>query len=136
MAQAAQEMRTETIGLLGRPIIIDTDFTTVGDVTTIHAMTDLTAIDAVWLECFNNGTASQILSLIISPNDDTVVGDVDAATLEINIPEKSSVWVMQGLRVRRDAGNGYTIAAYAPDTSGNLRVTGWFNRTAQGTLTP
>lgn len=136
MVQASQEMRTGTIGLLGRPIIVDTDFSTVGDVTTIHAMTDANAVDAVWLECFNSGTAPQILSLIVSPNDDGVVGDVDDATLEISIPEKSSVWNAQGLRVRRDAGNSYTIAAYTTDTSGNLRITGWFNRTAQGALTP
>ncbi len=135
MVQASQEMRTETIGLLGRPIIVDTDFTTVGDVTTIHNMTDANAVDAVWLECFNNGTTAQLLSLIVSPNDDSVVGDVDNATTKINIPPQSSVWVMQGQRVRRDAGNSYTIAAYTTDTVGNLRVVGWFNRTAQGAVT-
>ena len=138
MAAALQELRTEVAGTLGRPILIDTDFTVVGDVTTIHNLTISDVIDSLWLECFNvHASTTKVLSLIVSPNDDTILADVNDAKVNIAIPPQSSIWVLQGHRVRRNSGNAYTVAAHAPsgDTTGDLRILGWITRVLQGGVT-
>ena len=138
MAQAAQELRSEPISasVKGRPIIIATDFTVVGDVTTLHAMTDALVSDIVWIKVTNNSSAAELLSLILNPIDDTVLANVNDATIKISIPAQRTVFLLQGERFRQVAGNSYTIAAYAPNTTGNMRATGWFNRLSQGAITP
>lgn len=133
MAAAAQELRTDPVSACvdGAPVVILTDFTIVGDVTSIHVMTEDLVVDEVWLQLVNNGTAVETLSLIVSPTDDTVIANVNSATLKLNIAPKASRWILAGQRVRLRSGNSYTIAAYAGDTNGNMRVIGWFNRLTQ-----
>ena len=97
---ASQELRADSTSASakGRPIQIDTDYTVVGDVTTLHAMTQADVLDKVSLTFWNISDAAIDVTLIVSPNDDTVVADVDAASLVISVPPKrrlvdASAWV-------------------------------------------
>ncbi len=128
-----QELRVES-RLLGRPVRIALDYTTVGDVTPLHVMTADDVVDKVWVTLWNRHSAAIIVSIIVSPSDDTVVGDVDAATITalapVNLPLE-----LPPMLVRLNAGNAYTIAAHVITAEVDLvRVTTRIVRYAQGEL--
>ncbi len=139
---ASQELRADacsvSAAVFGRPTIISTDYTAVGDVTTLHAMTQADVVDKVWLTFWNiDSTLTVGIALIINPNDDGVVGDVDAATVNIRVPPRRPL-VLDPLFVRFDpGGNAYTIAAYAVLTAeiNLVKVTSRYVRLTQGVLT-
>lgn len=133
-----QEVRTEVFSESsdGAPVKVALDHTTVSDVTHIHIMTVEDVIDSVWLEVFNQHTASIDLSLILNPTDTSSATPVDDATVTILIRPKSSLWVLQGQRFRLVVGNTYTLAAYVATADINLlKVTGWINRQKSTDLT-
>lgn len=133
------EVRTEVLSesANGRPILIDTDYTTAADVTPIHAITQNDVLDAVYLEVFNTNTGHNITcSLVLSPATTTSTTDIDAATVSVTVPRGGSVWILQGQRFRRTSGASYTIAAYAPAAYvSDLYITGWYSRVYQPEIT-
>lgn len=134
---ASQELRADTTSAStnGRPIPIALDYTIVGDVTTLHAMTQADVVDKVFLTLWNVTDASVEIQLIISPNDDTVIADVDAATLSILVPPKRPL-ELPPFFVRYDSGNSYTMAAYSATADvDSVLVTSRYVRLTQGDLT-
>lgn len=133
---ASQELRAESIsgGPDGRPVKIDTDYTAVGDVTTLHECTQDDVLDKVFLTLWNTGTTATTIELVVSPVDDTVIANVDDATISVSCPPDRPV-ELPPLLVRRMSGNSYSVAAYAPNTNGDVRCTGRVVRLAQGDLT-
>ena len=134
---ASQELRADSIsaGVDGRPVQISLDHTTVGDVTTLHAMTQDDVVDKVRLVLWNTHTSAVIVSIIISPIDDTVAGNVDDATVTYSVPASSAV-ELPALYVRWISGNSYTIAAYVATADvDRVLVTGRQIRLTQGDLT-
>lgn len=130
-----QELRAEGSPNLGRPQPIALDYTGVGDVTTLHSMSVADVLDRVGLTLWNISAAAIDVSIIISPNDDTVLADVDAATVLVIAPVKLPL-LLPDFYVRWDAGNSYTIAAYvATGDVNNVLVTKRVVRFAQGSLT-
>ena len=87
---ASQEIRAENISAAtnGRPIPIALDHTTVGDVTTLHAMSVADQLDKVFLTFWNTTNLAIEVSLIISPVDDTNATNVDDATVVLIVPPK------------------------------------------------
>lgn len=134
---ASQELRAEAIsaGADGRPTIVALDHTTVGDVTPLHAMTQDDVVDKVTLVLWNTHTSAVVVSLVISPIDDTNASNVDAATVTYSVPASSAV-ELPALYVRWISGNSYTIAAYtATGDINRVSVTGRYQRLTQGDLT-
>ena len=131
-----QELRAEGSPNNGRPVEIALDFTTALDVTLIHVMSVADVLDKVWLTFWNDTDVAIDVSLIISPNDDTVVADVNAATVLISVPPKRP-YSLPEFFVRFDAGgNTYVIATYVATADiNNVRVTKRVVRLAQGALT-
>lgn len=134
---ASQELRADSISAAtdGRPVPIALDHTTVGDVTTLHAMTQSDVLDRVWLALWNTHTSAVLVSLVISPADDTVGADVDAATVVVSVPASSAL-ELPALYVRFIIGNAYTIAAYVATADvDRVLVTARYQRMTQGDLT-
>ena len=133
---ASQELRAdvESLQLKGRPIPIALDYTVVGDVTLLHVMTQADVMDKVSLVLWNVTDESVEITLIISPNDDTVIANVDAASLKILVPPKRPL-ELPPFFVRWDSGNSYTIAAYSATADVNsVLVNSHFVRLTQGDL--
>lgn len=129
-----QELRAECGVTLGRPILIALDYTVVGDVTTIHSMGVADVLDKVVLSLWNTTSSAIVTSIIISPNDDTVLADVDAATVSVSVPANATL-ELPDLYVRYDSGNSYTIAAYVSTGDvNNISVTKRVIRYALGLL--
>lgn len=136
-----QEIRTGPLSgsTSGRPIIIASSTNT--SATIIHDITSAAAVqDSMFIRVQNDTGSNILVSVVIMPNDDTVSGDVDDATVVYTVPRQGSVWVMEGERIQYDASlTNYHVGMYT--TSGavsaeSLRVTGWFNRITQATVTP
>lgn len=135
---ASQEIRAENISAAtnGRPIPIALDHTTVGDVTTLHAMSVADQLDKVFLTFWNLTDAVIEVSLIISPVDDTNATSVDDATVQLLVPSKRP-FEIPPFYVRNIAANSYTIAAFVATANvNNILVQGRYSRFAQGALTP
>lgn len=134
---ASQELRLDTISAspTGRPLPIDTDLTVVGDVTTLHAMTQDDVIDRVIFALWNSGNSAVTVNFVINPVDDTVLADVNAATIQVRVAANSIIESLP-VYVRRIAGNSYTIAAYVATADiGDVLATGRYIRYTQGILT-
>ncbi len=134
---ASQELRADSIsaGTDGRPVKVTLDHTTVGDVNTLHAMTQDDVVDKVTLTLWNTHTSAVIVSLVISPIDDTVAANVDDATVTYSVPASSAV-ELPALYVRFITGNTYTLAAYVATADINrVFITGRYQRLTQGDLT-
>lgn len=131
-----QELRAEGGINLGRPVKIALDYTVALDVTLLHVMTVADVLDRVTVTLWNETAGAIDVSVIVSPNDDTSTGDVDAATLLVAVAAKSFL-VLPELFVRFDSGgNTYVIAAYVAGGNVNLiRVTTRIVRLGQGLLT-
>ena len=135
---ASQEIRAENISAAtnGRPIPIALDHTTVGDVTTLHAMSVADQLDKVFLTFWNTTNLAIEVSLIISPVDDTNATNVDDATVVLIVPPKLP-FEIPPFYVRDITANSYTIAAYVATANvDDVLVQGRFSRFAQGALTP
>jgi hypothetical protein len=134
---ASQELRLDTISAsaTGRPLPIDTDLTVVGDVTTLHAMTQDDVIDKVIFSLWNSKNSAVTVSFVVNPVDDTVLGDVNDATIEVRVAANSIIESLP-VYVRRIVGNSYTIAAYVPTADLDVvLITGRYIRYTQGSLT-
>ncbi len=134
---ASQELRLDTISAspTGRPLPIDTDLTVVGDVTTLHAMTQDDVIDKVIFSLWNSKNSAVTVSFVVNPVDDTVLGDVNDATIEVRVAANSIIESLP-VYVRRIDGNSYTIAAYVPTADLDVvLITGRYIRYTQGSLT-
>ena len=138
MSLQNKELRTEIISesVAGRPIHINSDYTTATDVTHLHDMTEDDVLDSVHIQVYNGYSSEVILYLVLNPADYTSTSSVDDATLTIAIPRYSMVEVLKGKRFRLVSGSAYTIAAYVATADiGRLHVTGWYNRLKSGELT-
>ena len=138
MTLQSQEVRTEIISAstYGEPVVIEADYDNAADVDTIHAMTRASVLDAVFLEAFNSSTSAVDLNLVLAPSDDASTSAIDDATVTVSIPAKSSIWVLQGQRFRRNSSVAYSVAAYvATADAGDVSVTGYFTRIQGGAVT-
>ena len=110
----------------GRPIKIASYTSTTP--THLHVMTIADVVDAVWIK-FENTTATDVdIALVVNPAT-TGGADVTAAECVYRVPPLSSVWVMDGDRVRLALAT-YTVAAYcvlAADVD-KVKATGHVNR--------
>lgn len=134
---ASQELRADNISAStdGRPVPIALDHTTVGDVTTLHAMTQDDCVDKVFLTFWNLTALAIEVSVIISPVDDTNATNVDDATVTLLVPSKVPFEVPP-FYVRNIAANSYTVAAYVATADvDNVLVQGRYSRLTQGDLT-
>ena len=134
---ASQELRADSITACpkGRAVPIALDHTTVGDVTTLHAMTQADVVDKVFLTFWNISSSAIDVSLIISPADDTNATNVDDATVIVSVPPARPLEI-PAFYVRFDSGNSYTIAAYVATADvDNVLVMGRYSRLTQGDLT-
>ena len=126
----------------GRPVEIDTDYSSSTDTTTLHTITAASAasMDSVFLKVWNNDTARHVLTLVLNPAGNGSTAVVDAASLKFSLAPQAWTWLLEGERFRSIGGNPYTIAAYsttaAAVTNKYLRVLGWFNRLTQAVVTP
>lgn len=126
----------------GRPVEIDTDYTTSTDTTTLHTITasSSVAIDQIWLKVWNNDTARHVITLVLNPSGNATTTPVDAASVKFSLAPQAWTWLLEGERFRGIVSGPYTIAAYSTTTAAvtnkYLRALGWFNRLTQATVTP
>lgn len=132
------EVRTECIGGAPYGEAVRITSTSSASPTTLHTMTDSTAIDAVWLHLWNTSTSDVTIGLILNADDSADSTSVANATVRVVVPAESDLWVLQGDRFRVHAsGNAtFTIAAYViTGLPGDVRVTGHIDRITQPELT-
>lgn len=123
---------SESVG--GRPIRITSSTSTAADPVHIMAASDV--LDCAWMTISNRGTGIVECCVVINPADDTVLADVQDASFFVSIPNRSSILVLEGLRLRVGTG-AYTIGVYLVNAgdSGKLQVTGWVNRSYRAQMT-
>ena len=136
-----QEIRTGVLSesTNGRPIIVDSS--TNSSATPVHHITSTAGIcDSMFVRVNNDSASSVTAFVVVAPSDDTSGSACDDATMAFILPRYSSTWVMVGERVEYDASlTNYHVGIYTDSTSATnevLRVTGWFNRITQGSVTP
>tara|TARA_R110000782_G_scaffold259110_2_gene349334 strand:+ start:50704 stop:51123 length:420 start_codon:yes stop_codon:yes gene_type:complete len=113
----------------GAAFLVALDYTAAADVTAVHHVTS-TNVDSVWIQAWNSSTAAVDLNLVLNPSDDTSTSAIDAVTVTLSIPAKSSYWVLQGESFRLRGSNTSTITAYTLTADVNkISLTGYVVRT-------
>lgn len=134
--QAEQEARREHLqgATGGGALSVALDYTIASDVTAVHHVT-AGYIDSVWLQAWNKHTTSVDLNLVLNPSDDTDTAAIDAVTVSLTIPARTSFWVLQGEGFRLRGSNTSTITAYlATGDVDRILLTGYVVRTKSGLL--
>lgn len=135
MATRLHEVETDPVSGCpdGRSFLVSSTTSTAAD--TVHAMTDATAVDAVWLAATNNTSSSVVLNLVLNPVDDTNAANVAAALSSVSIRANSTVYVLEGERFR-DSTGAYVVGAYVgAGDDDKISLRGWYVRRIQPDVT-
>tara|TARA_E500000305_G_scaffold104816_1_gene101671 strand:+ start:661 stop:1071 length:411 start_codon:yes stop_codon:yes gene_type:complete len=111
MAERPGEVLTDRLSgsADGRPIRIGSTTQTLAD--EIHNITSQDVVDAVWIECHNNTSATVDVTFNVCPADDANAAACTASEMVFSIPRYATVQIMSGHRVRA-TGQNYVVGAY------------------------